>query len=97
MKNSDDTIGSRNRDLPACSAVRQPTALHRAHSEPCGCVKYGELKTTGLLRGTLLYVAGYGRFCVFHTLHGQWSGNRNDRSLTGKERCFVAAWMGRGS
>jgi len=25
MKNSDDTIGNRTRDLPACSAVSQPT------------------------------------------------------------------------
>jgi len=30
MKNSNDTIGNRNRDLPACSAVRQPTAPPRA-------------------------------------------------------------------
>jgi len=26
MKNSNDTIGNRSRDLPACSAVPQPTA-----------------------------------------------------------------------
>ena len=26
MKNSNDTIGNRTRDLPACSAVPQPTA-----------------------------------------------------------------------
>jgi hypothetical protein len=26
MINSNDTIGNRNRDLPACSAVSQPTA-----------------------------------------------------------------------
>ena len=26
MENSDDTIGNRTRDLPACSAVPQPTA-----------------------------------------------------------------------
>ena len=30
MKNSSDTIGNRNRDLPTCSAVPQPTALRRA-------------------------------------------------------------------
>jgi len=30
MKNSSDTIGNRNRDLPACSAVPQPTAPPRA-------------------------------------------------------------------
>jgi len=27
MKNSNDTIGNRTRDLPACRAVPQPTAL----------------------------------------------------------------------
>jgi len=30
MKNSNDTIGNRTRDLPACSAVTQPTAPPRA-------------------------------------------------------------------
>jgi hypothetical protein len=30
MKNSSDTIGNRTRDLQACSAVPQPTALPRA-------------------------------------------------------------------
>jgi len=30
MKNSNDTIGNRTRDLPACSAVAQPTAPLRA-------------------------------------------------------------------
>ena len=29
MKNSGDTIGNRTCDLPACSAVPQPTALPR--------------------------------------------------------------------
>jgi hypothetical protein len=28
MKNSNDTIGNRTRDLPACSAVPQPTLLN---------------------------------------------------------------------
>jgi len=32
MKNSIDTIGNRARDLPACSAVPQPTAPPRAHT-----------------------------------------------------------------
>ena len=31
MKNSNNTIGNRTRDLPACSAVPQPTAAPRAH------------------------------------------------------------------
>ena len=30
MKNSNDTIGNRTRDLPICSAVPQPTAPPRA-------------------------------------------------------------------
>jgi len=30
MKKSNDTIGNRTRDLPACSTVPQPTALPRA-------------------------------------------------------------------
>jgi hypothetical protein len=30
MKNSNDTIENRNRDLPACSAVPQPTVPPRA-------------------------------------------------------------------
>jgi hypothetical protein len=30
MKNSNDTIGNRTRDVPACSAVPQATALRRA-------------------------------------------------------------------
>jgi len=30
MKNSNDTIGNRTRDLPACSAVPQPTVLPAA-------------------------------------------------------------------
>ena len=30
MKNSNYTIGNRTRDLPACNAVPQPTALPRA-------------------------------------------------------------------
>jgi hypothetical protein len=32
MKKSNDTIGNRTRDLPACSAVPQPNALPRAPS-----------------------------------------------------------------
>ena len=30
MKNSNDTIGNRTRDLPTCSAVPQPTQLPHA-------------------------------------------------------------------
>jgi hypothetical protein len=37
MKNSNDTIGNRTRDFPACSAVPQPTALPRASNDGGGC------------------------------------------------------------
>ena len=33
MKNSNDTIGNRTRDLPTCSAVSQPTAPPRASQQ----------------------------------------------------------------
>jgi len=40
MKNSNDTIGNRTRDLPVCSAVPQPTAPQRASvSEKLGVNK----------------------------------------------------------
>jgi len=35
MKNSNDAIGNRTRDLPACSAVPQPTALTRSPDSVC--------------------------------------------------------------
>jgi hypothetical protein len=34
MKNSNDTVGNRTRDLPACSAVPQPTAPPAACPNP---------------------------------------------------------------
>jgi hypothetical protein len=43
VKNSSDTIGNRTRDLPACSAVPQPTAPPRAPYPVCTynfCVSY---------------------------------------------------------
>jgi len=41
MKNSSDTIGNRTRDLPACSAVPQPTASPRAlEMDPGGSEKH---------------------------------------------------------
>jgi len=33
MKNSNDTIGNRTRDLPTCSAVPQPTAPPRENKK----------------------------------------------------------------
>jgi len=40
MKNSNDTIGNRTRDLPACSAVPKPTAPPRASVYLCSVVKH---------------------------------------------------------
>jgi hypothetical protein len=39
MKNSSDIIKNRTRDLPACSAVPQPTALPRAPSRNMNHIK----------------------------------------------------------
>jgi hypothetical protein len=35
MKNSNDSIGNQTRDVPACSAVPQPTAPPRAPLSAC--------------------------------------------------------------
>jgi hypothetical protein len=43
MKNSSDTIGNRTRDLPAYSAVPQPTAPSRAHQTQVNAIYYIEL------------------------------------------------------
>jgi len=40
MKKSNDTIGNRTRDLPACSAVPQPTAPPRAPENQCSAGLY---------------------------------------------------------
>jgi len=42
MKNFNDTIGNRPRDLPTCSAVPQPTAIQRAaYKESVELIYYG--------------------------------------------------------
>jgi len=53
IKNSNDTIGNRTRDLPACSAVPQPTAPPAAC--PHNYIHSVALKVTG---GMLLRNAG---------------------------------------
>jgi len=45
MKNSSDTIGNQNRDLPTCSAVPQPTAPPRPKWR-----KYNLPSETGLFK-----------------------------------------------
>ena len=46
-KNFNDTIGNRTRDLPACSAVRQPTAPPGAPTEMSTRNIYWGVKTAG--------------------------------------------------
>jgi len=43
MKNSNDTIGNRTRDLLTCSAVPQPTPLPRAPAWPCTTSKQTQI------------------------------------------------------
>ena len=42
MKNSSDTIWNRTRDLPACSAVHQPTAPRRVPSLNIRSIKFSQ-------------------------------------------------------
>jgi len=48
MKNSNDTMGNRTRDLPACSAVPQPTVPLRAPNLEVGGTKIYSLRHTEL-------------------------------------------------
>jgi hypothetical protein len=52
MKNSNDTIGNRTRDLPTCSAVPQPSELPRALSLRDGCDEFLSFQAL-----TLCYIA----------------------------------------
>jgi hypothetical protein len=57
MKNSNNTIGNRTRDLPACSAVPQPSAPPRASNVACTRVfsersVFGEKSMFRKYRGT---------------------------------------------
>ena len=51
MKNSNDTIGNRTRDLPACSAMPQLTALPRRGKVPyCVFISVVQQPNSGLGR-----------------------------------------------
>ena len=67
MKNSIDSIGNRNRDLPACSAVSQPTALLRA--------SFNDLQSLGIIgvMGWAGHVA-----CMGEGRYVQGFGGRSD-------------------
>jgi hypothetical protein len=53
MKNSNDIIGNRSRDLPSCSAVPQPTAPPRA---PPGKVPYINFNWTFFIAGNMEFI-----------------------------------------
>ena len=40
MKNTNDTIGNRTRDLPVCSAVPQPTRCAHANNSEIETIEY---------------------------------------------------------
>ena len=46
MKNSNDTIGNRTRDLPACSTVPQPTAPPRVPCWTCNPTNFPDTVST---------------------------------------------------
>jgi hypothetical protein len=69
MKTSNDTIGNRTRDLPACSAVPRPTAPSRAPYNTSAHLKlvFTEKKSgpDAVLSGTDVYESFEG-ICCFH-------------------------------
>jgi len=56
MKNSNDTIGNRKRDLPTCSAVPQPNVLPRAPHKTNGKGNVVPGGATGAYRGEKITV-----------------------------------------
>jgi hypothetical protein len=70
MKKSSDTIGNRTRDLPACSAMPQPTApLHAPHSPyPLNKIQFMTNMKRLLLQGQDAPSSG--------SLQEQWSTNQ---------------------
>jgi hypothetical protein len=57
MKNSNDTIGNRNRDLPACRAIPQQNALRRAPESCKENSKYKEKLSTYFTNATFILPA----------------------------------------
>ena len=55
MKNFNETIGNRTRDLPACSAVPQPTAPPRATDFLMTLTKFSLHKAVEIINIALLY------------------------------------------
>jgi len=57
MKKSNDTIGDRTRDLPACSALPQPTAPPCAPYNTCTNVNYSTHKYIQLPLNTFTWIS----------------------------------------
>ena len=92
MKNSTDTIGNRTRDLPACSAVPQPTA------PPCAPKR---LSVGYRYSGTKTVIAFGPKFQGNSEIGFQQSHKSNETPMTkcrqkkgkfGKLRCNVASF-----
>jgi hypothetical protein len=70
MKNFNDTIGNRTRDLPACSAVPQPTApplalLRNQQSPKCFITLPPVMKSPQLQSVKPIWILSYRLACVF--------------------------------
>jgi hypothetical protein len=94
MKNSNDTIGNRTRDLPACSAVTQPTAPPRAPPPSSAEVNnvWSHTFTFGIRicdvardNFTLIF---YGPICQWS--RSQWPRNIRSRSAAA---CLLGLWV----
>ena len=65
MKNSNDTIGNRTRDLPDCSAVPQPTAPSRAPVESKQLLLLFSILNVEGLRDIFIRLKGARIWCMF--------------------------------
>ena len=75
MKNSNDTIGNRTRDLPACSAVPEPTAAQRVTNT------FVEMQIFKLIPVAMEYALLYvKKTFIFHTPVFNWRFNVKGRS-----------------
>ena len=62
MKNNNDTIGNRARDLLTCSAVPQPTAPPRAPNLNYSC--FQQIVTSDLYLSSKSLIIGMARFSI---------------------------------
>jgi hypothetical protein len=73
MKNSNDNIGNRTRDLPACSTVPQPTAPPPMVSLTTACLRAGTFRIRSTYTEDVTVLNGMFRFqnlyCVAMVTH----------------------------